>query len=98
MNTLEIIHLRLGENSRHGLIEVIRESIDSGNGSGEARIYRHARLGTDLAVHLCREASGKGDHASKLGVRMASALREYGIVEHSVWVEEDEEDGASRAT
>ncbi len=94
MKTLEIIHLRLGDNRRDGLIEIIRSSIDSEDDSREARIYRHARLETDLAVHLPRETSRKSDQASDLGVRIASALREHGIVEHSVWVEEDEPDDA----
>jgi hypothetical protein len=93
MKTLEIIHLRLGGNSQHGLIEVIRKSIDSENDPLEARIYRHASLENDLAVHLHREIAGKSDHSSDLGVRLASVLREHGMVEHSVWVEENETRG-----
>lgn len=92
MKTLEIIHLRLGEPRQHGLVEVIRKSIDGEDDSGEARIYRHARLDTDLAVHLRGEFSRASDHASNLGTRIASALREHGIVEHSMWVEDESDD------
>ncbi len=94
MKTLEIIHLRLGGNRQHDLIEVIRKSIAAEDDSREARIYRHAKLETDLAVHLHHEFSRESDQASNLGVRIASALREHGIVEHSMWVEEDEPDDA----
>ncbi len=92
MKTLEIIHLRLGEPRQRGLVEVIRKSIDGEEGFMEARIYRHARLDTDLAVHLRGESSRQGDQASNLGVRIASALREHGIVEHSMWVEDESDD------
>ena len=90
MKTLEIIHLRLGGNRQDGLIETIRKSIDAEDDSGEARIYRHARLETDLAVHLHHDSPNESDRASNLGVRIASALREHGIVEHSMWAEEDQ--------
>ncbi len=89
MKALEIIHLRLGGNRRHDLIEVIRQSIATEGDPGEARIYRHARLDTDLAVHLHRESSREDDDASPLGARLTAALREHGIVEHSVWVEDE---------
>ncbi|MFV2073804.1 MAG: hypothetical protein ACC742_14280 [Thermoanaerobaculales bacterium] len=87
MKTLEIIHLRLAGENPQTLVEVIRKSIDSESDPTEARIYRHARLKTDLAVHLHREVAGKSDRASDLGIRLASLLREHGMVEHSVWEE-----------
>lgn len=94
MKTLEIIHLRLGGNRQHDLIEIVRGSMEARGEAGEAKIYRHARLDTDLAVHLQRESSRGIGQASNLGMRLASALREYGIVEHSLWVEEDPDPGS----
>ena len=94
MKTLEIIHLRLGGDKQDGLIEVIRKSIGAEDESRKARIYRHAKLENDLAVHLPHESSRTSDQASDLGVRIASALRERGIVDHSLWVQEEEPDDA----
>ena len=87
MKTLEIIHLRLAGDSPQTLIDAIRKSIGSEPALMETRVYRHTRLRTDLAVHLRREATRRNDCASDIGIRLAALLREYGMVEHSVWVE-----------
>lgn len=71
MSRLEIIRLRMAAAVPDGLLEEIRRS---------GRIFRHATLTTDLAVHVMSE---------EVGVRIAAALREYGMVDHSVWIEEE---------
>jgi hypothetical protein len=71
MRRLEIIHLRMAAAVPDGLLEEIRRS---------GRIFRHATLTTDIAVHLMSE---------EVGARIADALREYGLVNHSVWIEEE---------
>ena len=87
MKTLEIIHLRLAGESPQTLVEAIRKSVGSEPDPVAVRIYRHARLETDLAVHLHRDVAERNDGASDVGIRLAALLREYGMVEHSVWVE-----------
>ena len=87
MKTLEIIHLRLAGDSPQTLVDAIRKSVGSEPDPMEVRIYRHTRLETDLAVHLHRDVAMRNDCASNVGIRLASLLREYGMVEHSVWVE-----------
>jgi hypothetical protein len=87
MNTLEIIHLRLAGSDPRALVDMIHQSVGSGVASLEVRIYRHAKLETDLAVHLHRKATEWDGRASDVGTRLTALLREYGIVEHSVWVE-----------
>lgn len=86
MKKLEIIHLRLAGNPPAALVERIHTSIAAEDCLMEVRIYRHATLTTDLAVHLL---SGNGGAcASDLGLHLAEALREHGMVEHTVWIEE----------
>jgi N-methylhydantoinase B/oxoprolinase/acetone carboxylase alpha subunit len=87
MRWLEIIHLRLAGKNPGALVDAIRKTVDSGTDSMEVRIYRHAKLETDLIVHLHRNAAGGTENTSDLGARLASVLREYGMVEHSVWQE-----------
>ena len=87
MKTLEIIHLRLAGDSPQTLVDVIRKSIGSEPDLMEVRIYRHTRLETDLAVHLHRESAGRNDRVCDVGIRLASLLREYGMVEHTLWVD-----------
>jgi len=87
MRWLEIIHLRLAGENPGALVDAIRKTVDSGTDSMGVRIYRHAKLESDLIVHLHRNAAGATGRASDLGARLASVLREYGMVEHSVWQE-----------
>lgn len=87
MKALEVIHLRLAGASPKTLAENIRASVKSSSDQTALRIFRHGTLETDLVVHLYREVSERDDRASDLGTRLASMLRPYGIVEHSVWME-----------
>ena len=54
----------------------------------EVRIYHHATVTTDLAIHL--RPGGSGACTSDLGLLLAAALREHGMLEHTVWIEEKE--------
>ena len=86
MNRLEIIHLRLSGSTPSALVRKIHASIAAKGCRREVRIYRHTTVTTDIAVHLL---SGKGGTcASDLGLLLAEALREHGMVEHTVWIEE----------
>ena len=87
MNTLEVIHLRLAGVSPEALAESIRAAVAPSSEETKIRIYRHGRVETDLVVHLHREVEKGGVGVSNLGNQLASMLRGYGIVEHSVWVE-----------
>ncbi len=87
MSRLEIIHLRSSGEPLAALGERIRESIRTQGESTEVvTLYRRQGLETDLAVHL-RHLGGAGDGPSALGLRLASALRSWGLVEHTLWQE-----------
>jgi hypothetical protein len=85
MSTLEVIHLRLAGEERSALVDLIRKSMETHEPSMDIRIFGHASLATDLVVHLNHEARGRTPRASDLGVRLAALLRNYGMVDHSVW-------------
>ena len=87
MSRLEIIHLRSSGEPLESLGRRIRESLGSGREDVEVTLYRRDGLETDVAVHLRHpEASGKAG-PSRLGLRLASALRALGLVEHTLWQE-----------
>ena len=88
MKTLEIIHLRLAGNGPHDLVDLIRRSFDPEPGRIEVRIYKHAKLTNDFAIHVHRETVGRNDGASEVGIRLASLLRDHGMIDHTVWFEE----------
>jgi hypothetical protein len=85
MKTLEALHLRLAGEERGTLVDLIRRCVETDEPSIDVRIFGHATLATDLVVHLHREAPARATRTSDLGVRLAALLRNYGMVEHSVW-------------
>ncbi len=90
MKWLEIIKLRsAGKDS--GLLEELLLSIDKLGQSGlvKMKTYHHAALETDLSVHLHWESGRPEQNGSALGLRLAQALKEFGLTDHSVWIEEE---------
>ncbi len=85
---LEIIHLRLTGARPQGLVEEIQKSIRGQDGLINVQVYHHAAISTDLGIHLHLDNKVNDPNISEFGVRLASALREYGIVEHTIWLEE----------
>ena len=86
MKKLEIIHLRLAGNPPAALVKQVHASIAAEDCPIEVRIYRHSTVTTDLAIHLL--SGNGGTCASDLGLLLAEALREHGMVEHTIWIEE----------
>lgn len=84
---LEMIHLRLGTHRPELLADLARE-VEQRGGENGLRVYRHGRIETDLLIHLHRRVPEGVASPSGLGSQLASLLREHGIVEHSVWVEQ----------
>jgi hypothetical protein len=88
MSILEIIHLRSSIEPVDVLTDHIRESIwAEGHGSDVVTLYRRHGLETDVAVHIRHRAPDGRIGSSALAVHLAHALKEYGLVEHSVWEE-----------
>ena len=83
MSILEIIHLRSSVEPVDSLIDRIKESIwADGNGTDVATLYRRHGVETDVAVHIRHHEESS---SSTLAVHLAHALKEFGLVEHSVW-------------
>ena len=85
MKRLEIIHLRLAGALPPGLFEEIRASTTNTRDPASVALYWRVNVENDVAIHLHLEESGPDSQASDLGVRLAAGLKEYGMVEHTVW-------------
>ncbi len=92
MKRLEIIQLRMAGNVPSGLINDIRRSIFTGGEMGTVRLYFHATIPTDLSVHIYLESNANSMRKCNLGVRLAAALGEYGMVQHTMWIEDESEE------
>ena len=90
MKWLEIIELRTADSNRELLESRLQEVIDEAKEEMEhqsIKIYTHAVLNTDFSIHLFHESNMAEQFGSRLGVRLASALKEFGLVNHSIWIE-----------
>lgn len=89
MRRLEIVHLRSSAEPLESLSRRIKESIGREARDQEAviTIYRRCGLDTDLAVHILHHRVSDRRGPSDLALRLASALRAYGLVEHTLWEE-----------
>lgn len=90
MNHLEIIEIRTAKANQEIMSEFLStwlSQVKENESIGKVKIYKRINPGTDYSVHI--ELSGKVQNKeSQLGERLASALKEFGIVNHSVWIEE----------
>lgn len=88
MSRLEIIHLRLSGRVLTELARQIHESVRAvAESSDRVAIYRRDGLETDVAIHIHRRGESEGAGPSALGLHLAAALREHGMVEHTLWDE-----------
>ena len=88
MKRLEIIHLRSSGEPVESLTERLKESIrEGGEEASTLKLYRRHGLETDLVVHILSPDVAIKIGPSDLALRLASELRAYGLVEHTVWEE-----------
>ncbi len=90
MEWLEIIKLR-SAGGGEGLLEEVLHSVAKVGQSGllEMKTYRDAGLETDLSVHLHWRSERPEQNGSTLGLRLVQAFKEFGLIDHAVWIEEE---------
>ena len=87
MNYLEIIELRSSNMDLAALSEKLSYFIDDLNKDYEnftVKLYRHLTVETDWSFHVYYHGKDFMASPSPLGLRIASALTEFGLVHHSV--------------
>ncbi|HSR13374.1 MAG TPA: hypothetical protein VLS90_18150 [Thermodesulfobacteriota bacterium] len=57
------------------------------------KIYRHPGMNTDVCVHLEWEAGRLDANGSALGIHLSGELGAFGLIDHSVWIAEENEKG-----
>jgi len=94
MKWVEIISLRCAANIDtlfvNELLKGISESdlaMDTPEHLVEIRVYYHSIVETDLSIHIYWKSEPGSQDKSLLGLRFFSALRDLGLLNHSIWVE-----------
>jgi hypothetical protein len=89
MKWLEVIKLRSVQKDSALLDELLMpKNQPEQSGLVSMKTYRHAALDSDLSLHLCWDSEPMQQNGSPLGLGLAQSLKEFGLVDHSIWVEE----------
>ncbi|UCH23355.1 MAG: hypothetical protein JSU83_09195 [Deltaproteobacteria bacterium] len=90
MKWLEIIEIRtvdgnskLLESQRRKVIEKMDDEIKK----QVIKAYGRATIDTDFFIHLFHDSEKVEISGSPLGLRLTSALKDFGLVNRSIWVE-----------
>lgn len=90
MKLLEIIELRPACGNQEMLkskLECLIKETAQDTKRRNIKIYNHATLDTGFCIHLLYESNQVEREGSAIGIHLASALKEFGLVSHSVWIE-----------
>ena len=90
MKWVEIITLRSpGRINTQFVYELVKQvEADTPKQLEEIRINQHSVVETDLSIHLrWKSEPGSQHHKSPLGLKVSYALKNLGLLNHSVWVE-----------
>ena len=93
MKWIEIITLRSADNIHKSLIlELLHqiEQLDTANGLTAISMYHQAEVGNNLSIHIHWKSEPGSQNKSPLGLRFSSALKPLGLLNHSVWVEDEQ--------
>jgi len=91
MKWVETIKIRFPHGSAEKPVEeIVRSALMSPSHAGLKRVklYRNAAVTTDLCLSLHWERKSLPVQGSSLGLCVAENLKEFGLVHHSVWVQE----------
>jgi hypothetical protein len=94
MKWVEIITLRSPGNINRELVDELMKGVGESDSPTdtlkhllEIKTYYHSVVETDLSIHMYWESEAGNQHKSLLGLRIFSALRSMGLLNHSVWIE-----------
>ena len=90
MKWLEIIELRSVNANKHILdreLKKLIEELDKSNDECRMSAYSHKSVDTDFCIHLHHDSQYVEANGSPLGLRLAAAFKDYGLINYNVWVE-----------
>jgi hypothetical protein len=95
---VEIIGVRLSPLPKNELVRKVfsdlRQIIAAKDAAGAeekvaAIVYRNAFVETDLTIHLYRNTAHRLPEKTRLGLTLAEILRDFGLVDHMIWIKEE---------
>ena len=91
MKWVEMIRLRLAEGKMKLTLEATMQRLINGAagniGQTPIRVFRREKLASDVCVILFHNGKKPKTGGSALGLHLAAALMEVGLVNHTIWDE-----------
>lgn len=90
MKWLEIIELRSVSSNRTLLklqLQSLINKVEKEINKQSIKAYSREMIDSDFSIHLFHNSQKVENRGSPLGLRIASALKEFGLVNHSIWIE-----------
>jgi len=90
MKWLEIIELRSVGNNRKLFEQEFKSLIEELNREteqGAIKVYCRIAIDSDFSIHLLHNSKKADINGSPLVMQLISSLKEYGLINHSVWEE-----------
>ena len=88
MKWVEVIVLRSIINDRELLASKLQKlinDVEKGRQKQALKAYSRVLIDTDFCIHITHDASEVEYRGSQLGLRLVSALKAFGLVNHSIW-------------
>ena len=90
MKWVEVIQLR--STARHegrlrSELRQLMEGVEMETSPQEIKVYHRELIDTDYCIELRHDSDRLNRNGSRLGIHLVSALKAFGLVNHSVWVE-----------
>jgi hypothetical protein len=90
MKWIEIIELRSASKARIQLEKILQELIKQVEKETEeqtVKLYTRMIIENDFSIHLFHDSGKIKNSGSPLGIKLVSALKSYGLVNHTIWIE-----------
>ena len=90
MQWIELIQLRSADINRKLLESKLQRLIDEVNRKRKRKAimaYSRVLIDTDFCIHIFHDSKKVETGGSRLGLHLVAALKEFGLVDHSIWRE-----------
>jgi len=91
MKWTEVIKIQTADGNNSSLKKQLNELIaEAGHNKeiGEIKLYHNAKVANDLSIHLYWESNKAEAQGSATALFISHLLKEFGLVSHSVWIED----------
>jgi hypothetical protein len=88
MKWMEFIKIQTASSDVAAKMPTLIEPFTGCRGLLEAKVFHHASM-DDCSLCLCWDTDAPEPRGSSVGFMLCSTLKQYGLVDHAVWIEKE---------